>query len=108
MPINKLEKDLDDLLKHKPQLTNYRLVLSYLYDDDPNAFEALYFIRNNYKKWESIFKWLVKNKKRGRTLVEFFENESPDGQGYHCGVQYILSRLRGTKFDYSCKADELL
>jgi len=85
-----------------------RKVLDYLCDGNQEAYKALYFIKGNYKEWDSIMKWLKDNKLTGQKLVEFFQNESEDGGGYHSGVTVILSRIKGHKHTLKAvKIDEL-
>lgn len=91
------------------ELAGLRTVLTHLWDNEPQAFAALYFIKNNYKQWPDILRWLKRNDLRGKKLVEFFQNESADGGGYHLGVMHILSRLDGHKHEVkNVKADVLL
>lgn len=90
------------------ELRGLREVVTYLYDGNQEAFNAIYFIKSNYKEWDKILLWLKNNKLHGQKLVEFFQNESPDGGGYHLGVTLILSRIKGQKnFLQTIKLDEL-
>lgn len=90
------------------QTQGLRKVLEYLCDGNQEAYSALYFIKSNYKEWDAILKWLKDNKYTGQKLVEFFQNESDDGGGYHSGVTLILSRLKGHKnLIKTVKIDEL-
>jgi hypothetical protein len=80
-----------------------------LADGDTKAASILIFLKGNYKEWQAMFIWLRKNNIRGKKLVELFQNESPDGGGYHMGATYILSRIKGHKHEIvGIKADELL
>lgn len=89
-------------------VAGFKKTLDYLYDGEPLTVMPLLFIQQNYKQWRDIFNWLVKNEIRGKKLVEFFQNESPDGGGVHMGVTHILSRLKGHKFsEVGIKSDEL-
>lgn len=91
------------------ELQGLRDVIAYLYDGNQGAFNALYFIKSNYKQWPQIFVWLKRNKITGQKVVELFQNESPDGGGYHMGVTYILSRIKGHKKQIEgIKIDELM
>jgi len=91
------------------ELQGLRDVISYLYDGEQGAFNALLFIKSNYKQWPEILIWLKDRRMRGKVLVEFFQNESPDGGGYHMGVTKILSMMKGMKFSTEgIKMDELL
>ncbi len=91
-------------------ILGFKKVVSALWDENQEAFNALYFIRHNYKKWEFIFKWFKDNKLRGQDLADFFKNESDEsGGGYHLGVTFILSKLKGHRYEsVSVKGDELL
>lgn len=101
-----LEKSPDDLMLQ--EMIAMRKVVDYLYDGVPEAFNALYFIKGNYKQWPYILKWLKDNHLVGQRLVEFFKNASIDGEGYHMGVEHILSRLKGHKNSIEAvKIDEL-
>jgi len=84
-------------------------VLDYLYDGNPQTAAPLLFIRHNYKRWQEIFNWLVARKICGKKLVEFFQNESKDGRGYHMGVTTILNQIdnKGLRVE-NIKADQLL
>ena len=83
-------------------------ILSYLMDGNRKAFFALYFIKANYKEWPAMIIWLKRNNIRGQKLVEFFENESKDGGGYHSGATKILSMIDGLKHrTRMVKGDEL-
>lgn len=91
------------------ELAGLRAVISYLYDGNQDAFNILYFIKSNYKAWPEIVRWLKTNKLKGKSLVELFQNESPDGGGYHLGVTHILSRIKGLQHGtVGIKQDELL
>lgn len=91
------------------ELQGMRKILDYLYDGEQGAFNAMFFIKSNYKEWDKIIMWLFKNQLKGKRMVEFFQNESPDGGGYHMGVTLILSRIKGQKnFEQTIKLDELL
>lgn len=91
------------------ELKGLRQVVSYLYDGEQGAFNALIFIKGNYKEWPAILQWLKRNNIYGKKLIQFFQNESTiDGGGYHMGVTYILSRLKGHKHEIvGIKGDEL-
>jgi hypothetical protein len=90
-------------------LEGLKKIITYLYDGEQEAFNILYFIKANYKDWPLIIKWLKDNKLKGKKLVEAFQNESPDGGGYHMGVTLILSRIKGMKHrTEGIKVDELL
>lgn len=90
------------------ELQGLRKVIEYLWAGEPAAFNVLYFIKENYKEWAAIIKWLKDNNIRGKKLVELFQNESSDGGGYHMGVTYILSRIKGHKNTVvGVKLDEL-
>ncbi len=91
------------------ELAGLKAVISYLYDGNPDAFNILYFVKENYRDWPLIVKWLKDNRKKGQDLVDLFKNESPDGGGYHMGVTFILSRIKGYKHEVvGVKIDELL
>lgn len=79
------------------QIQRVRMAFEYLADGNGEAAAALIFIKGNYKQWADIMTWLKVNKLRGQSLADFFKNESPDGGGYHLGVQLILSRMKGHK-----------
>lgn len=91
------------------ELEGLRKVIEYLWAGNQEAFNALYFIKSNYKQWPQMITWLKDNQLRGQALADMFKNESPDGGGYHMGATYILSRLKGMKHGtVGIKADELL
>lgn len=91
------------------ELEGLRKVIEYLWDGEQEAFNALYFLKSNYKQWPDMIRWLKENKLIGKKLVEFFKNESPDGGGYHLGATKILSMIEGKKFyTRNIKGDELL
>lgn len=90
------------------EMQGLRKILGYLTDGNSNAFSALLFIKSNYKEWPKMILWLKNNNLTGQKLVEFFENASPDGGGYHMGATHILSRIKGHKNTIvGIKADEL-
>lgn len=74
-----------------------RRAFEWLCDGNAEAAAALIFIKGNYKQWADIMTWLKMNRLRGQALADLFKNESPDGGGYHLGVTYILSRMKGFK-----------
>tara|TARA_R110001599_G_scaffold21054_1_gene78612 strand:+ start:344 stop:640 length:297 start_codon:yes stop_codon:yes gene_type:complete len=91
------------------ELQGLRKVIEYLWDGEQEAFNALYFIKSNYKEWPEIFHWFKTNKLVGTKLVELFQNESPDGGGYHLGVEMVVSRIRGAKAQVNAlNVDDLL
>lgn len=91
------------------ELLGLRQVISYLWDGNQEAFNILYFVKNNYKEWPAMIKWMKQNDLKGKKLVELFQNESPDGGGYHLGATFILSRIKGFKHGtIGIKGDELL
>ena len=91
------------------ELQGLRQVISYLWDGNQEAFNILFFVKSNYKQWNEIVLWLKRNKIKGDKLVELFQNESPDGGGYHMGATYILSRIKGHKHEIvGIKVNELL
>lgn len=97
------------LQKQLSELEGLKKVVEYLWDGNQEAFNALYFIKSNYKEWASILKWLKDNNLRGQRLADLFKNESPDGGGYHLGVTLILSRMKGHKNGtVSVKVNELI
>lgn len=90
------------------ELKGFREVLTFLWDGDVQAFNALKYIKDAYADWQDIFIWLKRNNLRGKKLVEFFENESPDGRGYLSGVEHIIARIEGKKHSIEqLKADRL-
>lgn len=92
------------------ELAGLKKLVDYLWDGNQEAFNAIVFIKGNYKQWPEILKWLKDNKMTGQKLADFFKNESDHtGGGYHLGVTLILSRLKGHKHILkSVKIDELL
>lgn len=91
------------------ELEGLRKVITYLWDGDNDAFQAILFIKSNYKQWPQMLMWLKANKLIGKKLVEFFQNESPDGGGYHMGATLIISRLEGMKHqERMIKINELM
>ena len=90
------------------ELQGMRSVLDYLYDGEMATFAILNYIKETYVDWADILMWLKKNQLKGKSLVEFFQNESPDGGGYLMGMETILSRMNGTKnFTSSVKLSDL-
>lgn len=86
----------------------FRRLMDYLYDGNPKTAAPLLFIRHNYKRWHEVFSWLMANKIKGKKLVEFFQNESKDGRGFHCGVTKILNHIDGKKlYTEQIKVNEL-
>lgn len=95
--------------KYNYEMIQVRRAFEWLADGNMEAGNALIFIKGNYKEWAAIMKWLRVNNLRGKALADLFKNESPDGGGYHMGVTYILSRMKGKKFSTeSIKVDELI
>ena len=91
------------------ELEGLKKVISYLWDGNNEAFAAIYFLKSNYKEWPAMLTWLKRNKLTGQKLVEFFQNESSDGGGYHMGATKILSALKGLKFQTEAiKINELI
>lgn len=89
-------------------ILGFKKTLDYLYDGEPKTAFPLLWVCNTYKEWPAMLNWLVKNEMRGKKLVEFFGNESPDGGGFHSGATLILSRIKGHKYHLkNIKADEL-
>lgn len=86
-------------LKSIKHVNNFRKTVEVLWDDTPMAVTPLLWIIENYKRWQDMLNWLVTNDIKGKKLVEFFQNESPDGGGYHCGCTHILSRMDGVKYE---------
>ena len=85
------------------ELQGLRMVISHLMGEDEKyrvpAFNAIYFIKSNYKQWPDMIRWMKANKLVGQKLVEFFQNESPDGGGYHMGAIHIVNRLEARKLN---------
>ena len=91
------------------ELKGLRQVVSYLYDGNQEAFNALIFIKGNYKQWAEMLQWLKRNNLKGQRLVDFFKNQSPDGGGFHMGAIHIISRLDGLKHnERNIKINELI
>lgn len=89
-------------------VAGFKKTLDFLYDGVPDTIKPLMMIQQTYKEWQDIYNWLFKNNIYGQKLVEFFQNESPDGGGVHMGVTHILSRMKGHKFNtVGIKGDEL-
>lgn len=115
--MDKISKTLPGVLNTKTlqmkfvagELQGLKQVISYLWDGNQEAFNALYFIKANYEQWPEMIRWLKKNGLKGQALADLFKNESPDGGGYHMGATYILSRIKGHKNTLvGIKRDELL
>ena len=115
--MNQINNNIDGVLSKKAMQMRYvtgelqglRNVISYLWDDNQEAFNILYFVKSNYKEWPAMFTWMKRNQLIGAKLVGMFQNESPDGGGYHMGATFILSRLKGLKHGTEgIKIDELL
>lgn len=86
-----------------------RRAFEWLCDGNAEAAAALIFIKGNYKQWADIMSYLKRQKLRGQAIADLFKNESPDGGGYHMGVTFILSRMKGHKnLTVSVKVDELI
>lgn len=97
-----------ELQRYVYEMRMLRAAFEYLADGNMEAGGILIFLKGNYKRWADMFTWLKKNEMRGKKLVELFQNESPDGGGYHLGATYILSRIKGHKNHIvGIKADEL-
>lgn len=79
------------------RLVACRKLIEFLWGGNNEAFNALYYIIETYKNWEEYLNWLSKNKLTGKKLIEFFQNESPDGGGYLMGISFVASRLDGNK-----------
>ena len=91
------------------ELQGLRAVIEWLWAGEQEAFNILYFCKTSYKEWPQMFVWMKRNNKRGKSLIELFQNESPDGGGYHMGAMYILSRINGHKREVvNVKVDQLL
>lgn len=76
----------------------HRTIYHYLFDGDPGTHHYLSYIAKTFKRADRMLLWLVKNKLRGKKLIEFFQNESVDGGGYLCGCATIISRMDGRKY----------
>jgi len=101
-------QNLTSSMLNNPNSIKFRKTLEYIFDGDPNAVAPLLFIVENYKRYPDMLNWLVKNGIKGKKFIELFQNESPDGGGYHLGATYILSRVKGHKHGIvGIKADEL-
>jgi hypothetical protein len=97
-----------ELQKYQKQINAVRAAFEWLADGNKEAAAALIFIKGNYKQSADIMTWLKVNRIRGQALADLFKNESPDGGGYHMGVTYILSRMKGYKNSLeTVKIDEL-
>ncbi len=97
-----------ELQKYQAEINAVRAAFEWLADGNKEAASALIFIKGNYKQWADIMTWLKVNRIRGQALADLFKNESPDGGGYHMGVTYILSRMKGHKNSIEgIKIDEL-
>ena len=91
------------------ELQGLRKVIEYLWDGEQEAFNALLFMKSNYKRWPDMVRFLKANNIKGKKLVELMQNESPDGGGYHMGCSKIISMMDGIKFNTRMiKGDELL
>lgn len=95
------------------ELQGLRMVIAHLIGDDEKyripAFSAVLFVKSNYKQWAQMIMWLKTNHLTGKSLVEFFQNESPDGGGYHMGATKIISMIDGLRHqERSIKFDELI
>lgn len=114
--MNQITKNMPGVLSKEGQmrfvageLQGLRAIISYLWDGNQEAFNILLFVKSNYKEWPSMIKFMKANNLKGQKLVEMFQNESPDGGGYHMGATYILSRLKGFKHGtIGVKSNELL
>lgn len=90
------------------ELVALKKIFNYLCDGEMEAANILYFLKSNYVQWRDMVVWLKRNNVRGKKLVQLFQNESPDGGGYHMGATYILSRTKGLKHEVrGIKIDEL-
>ena len=90
------------------ELRGLRKVFEHVCAGDEKAAHILIYLKSNYKEWDKMVLWLKQNNLRGKKLVEFFQNESPDGGGYLLGATYILNKLDGKKnFQDAIKVDRL-
>jgi len=106
--LNNISPDNMRLAVIDKELRGLRAVFEYLVGGEQEAFNAIYFIKTNYKEWDKILLWLKQNRLTGKKLVQFFQNESPDGGGYHMGVSLILNRIDGKQnFEDIIKIDRL-
>ena len=89
-----------DHLENPNELPPHKLrkVLDFLYDGNLDTHRYLYFINSHFKRAHKMFLWLCRNDLKGKKLVEFFQNQSPDGGGYICGCATIISRMDGKKY----------
>lgn len=91
------------------ELEGLRKIFEWLADGDQEAANALIFMKSQYATWPKMVLWLKTSELRGKRLVEFFQNESPDGGGYHMGIEFLDSRIKGHKHNIAgIKVDELL
>lgn len=75
-------------------------LLDRLYDGEMGTVFYLLQCRNFPQYEHRIYTWLDVNGKRGRKLIEFFQNESftKDGQGALNGINYIVRQLEADRF----------
>lgn len=94
-----MKKKLQKRKSVKPlQTKQIRKVLDFLYDGVPATHQYLIFIDSTFIRAHKMFLWMVRNELKGKKLVEFFQNESPDGGGHICGCATIISRMDGRKY----------
>ena len=77
-----------------------RSLLSFLWDESPEALNYLLRIRAFYCKKENrnrelqSYAWLAKNKIIGKKLIEFFEEEG----NFLSGMNKMINRIDGRKY----------
>lgn len=87
-------------IEDQPKLNEYQLrkTIDYLYDGNAHTFYYLHFIDVHFNRSHEIFLWMVRNKKRGQVLIDFFRNESGgDGKGMLQAVSTILNKIDGNR-----------
>lgn len=96
----------DEISLLKMQLTN-------LWNGDQECVMHLQFIWVTFRRWPSIFAWMIRNNITGSKIGDFFKdvNSERGGDatiGYLLGVTKILNRIDGLRFHRrGLRADEL-
>ena len=74
-----------------------RVMIDYLYDGEYRTYPIITYIKANFIQWHEMTEWLYKNRMKGKKMVEFFQNASPDGGGYLNGCAKILNAVKRSK-----------
>lgn len=76
---------------------NLRLCAEYLWDGYPQAVAVLGQLQQ-FKRFDEIILWLMRNKIRGKDLIDFFSDaEGVETRGVLMGVKKILNYIDNDK-----------